>query len=418
MYKLFILLISVFSLQSFAQTKQDYLKENRFNLREQGFHFPQKDFNVIGYGAYHGSAKTEEAELVILNDLLNRGLIQYYLPETDYSTAVFFNEYLNSGDTSLLKDLVYHYGFRVPQERSIEVYEKWIALKELNDKLPENKQIQVVGVDKIGNYKYPIIHLLSFLKEIEFEIKSLKTLKELLENSSTDFSAYYNSKGKNAIKSFIKEYDTHSTQINNQVNNLNDFIHLINNLKYSIDKDNHREEAIYTNYMALNKMYKFTSNPQFIRFGFFHLEKSREGEKGYPSFFTRLIENKVYKKEEVLSVIGYLTDSRVLWQEKYTKDYKYNGYITKGGYGIGDYWLEYFRGIKHLKKTKLSDLTLFRLNQAQSPYLVKEPDLMEIKMLLKKSNKDQVQGMSTLDFIDYGLLISDSKANTPIQEMN
>lgn len=96
----------------------------------------------------------------------------------------------------------------------------------------------------------------------------------------------------------------------------------------------------------------------------------------------------------------------------------YVGYTTEGGYGIGDYWKEYFKGIKHLKNNKLSNLTLFQLNKEDSPYKNKQTDLMEIKLFLKRSNKKALKGKTTTDFFDYALLISHSAANKPIEELD
>ena len=151
--------------------------------------------------------------------------------------------------------------------------------------------------------------------------------------------------------------------------------------------------------------------------GFSHLEKSREGVKGYPYFFTRLIENNIYKKEEIITVIGYLTNSEVLWDELYDEQGKYKGFTTEAGFGIGDYEKEYFRGIENLKKTKISDQTLFRLNMKNTPYSDNMPDLIDIIMTDQKSNSEAVKGMSTTDFMDYAILISDSKASKPIYEL-
>ena len=151
--------------------------------------------------------------------------------------------------------------------------------------------------------------------------------------------------------------------------------------------------------------------------GFSHLEKSREGKEGYPYFFTRLIENNIYKKEEVISVIGYLTNSEVLWDELYDDNGKYKGFTTEAGFGIGDYEKEYFRGIDNLKKTKISDQTLFRLNAKNTPYSDNMPDLIDIIMTDEKSNSEAVKGMSTTEFIDYAILISDSPASKPIYEL-
>ena len=77
----------------------------------------------------------------------------------------------------------------------------------------------------------------------------------------------------------------------------------------------------------------------------------------------------------------------------------------------------YFLGIQNLKNTTLSDQTLFRLNQPHTPYNEKQPDLIEIVMKDEKSNGEAVKGMATTDFLDYAILISNSKASTPIYEI-
>lgn len=129
-----------------------------------------------------------------------------------------------------------------------------------------------------------------------------------------------------------------------------------------------------------------------------------------------MIDNNIYPRENVITIIGYLTKSKVLWDKKYDKKGNYKGYTTKAGYGISDYWKEYFKGIKNLKKLKLSDLTMFKLNQDDSPYF-HGTDLVEIKMFLKDYNTTKLKGKNTLQFIDYAILISDSKEQTPIEEM-
>ena len=135
MQKLLLALLSIVLFQSCSQSKSDYLKTNRFDLNLNNLIFPENDFNIIGFGAYHGSAKTEEAELALITALTKNKAIDYYLPETDFSIAHYFNKYLKTGDTILLKDLVTVAGTRVEQERTVEVYEKWKKLKIINDNL-------------------------------------------------------------------------------------------------------------------------------------------------------------------------------------------------------------------------------------------------------------------------------------------
>lgn len=416
MFKSLFVLISLITIPLLAQTKEAYLAENSQDIRQKDFQFPQQDFKVLGFGVYHGSAKSEEVELQIIEDLVLNGKVRYYLPETDFSTAYYFNRYLSSGDTVLLKDLVMVYGDRVPQDRSIEVYEKWKTLKALNDRVKQRYKLKVVGIDEIACFKYPIKRLLALMEPELDHHKSVALLKTPMKNHNS-YSAYYDSESRKMLKTFVKLYEGHEDEMNPHIKDVKVFKHIIKNIKKTYSDKKEREATIYQNYVELTPKYKFDTRSQFVRFGFFHLEKSREGKNGYPSFFTRLIENDIHKKEEVITIIGYLTKSKVLWDCKYSKDGVYKGYTTRRGYGIGDYWLERFKGIKMLKKSKLSDMTLFRLNKSDSPYLAKEPDLMEVVMLLRKSNKERLKGMSTLDFIDYSVLISDSDANRPIQEL-
>lgn len=413
--KIRILIVLVVFIQSaFSQSKNEYLKNNRFDLLKSNFEFPQKDFKIIGFGAYHGSQETENVENILLQKLIQNKKIKYYLPETDFGIAYYFNQYLKSGDTILLKDLVKHYGNRVPQEKTIETYNKWKNIKKINDnQLPINR-IEVVGVDMIVTYKYTSKLLIDFFQAEKGKYKSYDTLVEMVKIDTTDYSPNYDSYSKSVLKNFLTEYENNKTYFQSISKNLKITDNLIENINLTFKK-REREKTIYENYLHLSQIYDFKSNPQFVRMGFFHIEKDRENNN--PSFFTRLIENNIYKKEDVISIAGFLTKSRVLWDLKYDPKKNYIGYTTEGGYGIGDYWKEFFKGIKKLKRNKLSNLTLYQLNNENSPYKKNQTDLMEIKLFLKKSNKNDLKGKTTTDYFDYAVLISNSKASKPIEEL-
>ncbi|WP_420572767.1 hypothetical protein [Kordia sp.] len=318
----------------------------------------------------------------------------------------------------MLKDLIVHYGTNVPQERSIAVYEKWKQLKIINDELPENKKMKVVGIDLLATYKYTSKHLIELLDTKQIDSKALKTLQQMVMLDTTDYSTRYDSYAKGVLKRFVADTEVHSEMYKKAIKDEVSWHHIIKNIKVTFTEFSRlREPTIYQNYLDLSARYDFKNKAQFLRMGFSHLEKSREGKKGYPYFFTRLIENKVYTKEDVIAVIGYLTNSEVLWDELYDEQGKYKGFTTEAGFGIGDYEKEYFRGIENLKKTKISDQTLFRLNAKNTPYSDGMPDLIDVIMTDSTSNSEAVKGMSTTDFLDYAILISDSRASTPIFEL-
>ena len=414
--KIKTLVLFIVSIQlAFSQSKTEYLKNNRFDLLNPNFEFPQSNFKIIGFGAYHGSQETENAENILLEKLLQNKKIKYYLPETDFGIAHYFNQYLKSGDTILLKDLVKHYGNRVPQEKTIETYNKWKNIKKINDNQLAKDKIEVVGIDLIVTYKYTSKLLIELFQTEKGKYESYDNLVAMVKIDTTDYSPNYDSYSKNILKNFLADYENNKPYFQSISKNQKIIDNLIENINLTFKKRD-REKTIYDNYLFLNSLYDFKSNPHFVRMGFFHIEKDRENN--YPSFFTRLIENSNYKKEEIISIAGFLTKSRVLWDLKYDENKKYIGYTTEGGYGIGDYWKEYFKGINKLKNNRLSNLTLYRLNNENSPYKKNQTDLMEIKLFLKKSNKNDLKGKTTTDFFDYAILISNSKANKPIEVLD
>ena len=188
MKKFLILLLSFSTVLTFGQSKIEYLKDNRYDLNKTNFEFPQKDFNIIGFGAYHGSAKTEDVEIKLIKSLTKDNLIKYYLPETDYSIAYFFNKFLKNGDTILLKDLVTQYGIRVPQERTIEVYNKWKKLKEINDLLPQKDKIEVIGIDFQVNYKYTAKHILELINNTDKKLLSIRQIENMVKTDTTSYA--------------------------------------------------------------------------------------------------------------------------------------------------------------------------------------------------------------------------------------
>lgn len=407
---IFFIAVNLFSLMLHPQqSKKEYLKQNASELNES-FVYPQKKAQVFGFGAYHGSAKTEEAEIIFVRSLIKNNNLKYYFPETDCSLAYYFNEYLTTGDEKLLKDLIINYGTRVPQERSVEVFLKWKELKKINDKLPKNKKLHILGADPIVTYKYTYRHLLTLIKDINKWPTAIK-LKAAIEKDTTDFSPYYESYSKQLLKDFVTDYGSNSGKFESLISNKPVFNHLIKTIKTSFD-DYYREEEIYNNYNQISKIYKLGNNTQFFRYGFFHLLKSKEGT--YPTFFSMLIDNGIYTKDKIVSTLGYFTKSEVLWEDVFDNNGKYISSKIQGDIGIGDDPTEYFKGIDLFKDQKLSDMTLFNLSAPNNPYQLKGcSDLIQViaKDVIEKIDYSQD---STSKFIDFALLISHSKASTSI----
>lgn len=412
-----LLSLTILNLYSFLlysqQSKEEYLKQNASQLNEF-FIFPQKKAQIFGFGAYHGSAKTENAEILLVKSLIKNNGLKYYFAETDSGLAYYFDEYLATGNETLLKDLVIHYGVRVPQERTVEVFLKWKELKKINDALPKNKKLQVLGADPIVTYKYTYKRLLTLIKDTN-KWPSVLTLKAIIEKDTTDFSPYYESYSKKILKDFVTDYETNRSKFESLIKDKPLFNYLIKTIKTSFAAYN-REKEIYTNYLEVSKIYRLGNNTQFFRYGFFHLLKTKEGSNS--TFFSMLIDNGNYTKYEIVSTLGYLTKSEVIWEDIFDDNDNFVSSKIQGDIGIGDDPTEYFKGINHFKNQKLSDMTIFNLSAPDNPYQkIGCSDLIEI---ISKESADKVDYSqnSTSTFIDLALLISDSKASTSIYSLD
>lgn len=405
-----------------AQNRKEYLLENRIDLRRQNTTLlTETDFGIIGFGAYHGSAKTYEAELIMLRSLAENRLLDYYIIEGNMSQAYFFQQYLNNGDEDLLKDLVKAYQTIVTQEGTIETYQFWQALRSQTLMCPD-KPLKVMGFDIIWEYKFPIRHILELTQNVE-TWEEREDLKELFSKDKLDFSVWGNQTNEvsKTLKTFVTTYLSNQEDYKRYVIDLETFNFLITNLNHNFqeefEKDQNRidrEKIIFDNFISLNKMLSLKDKKLFAKYGVFHIQKNREDD--YPSFFTRLIEKNIYDKNRVISINCFLVNSKSLGRKIYDEKGNYKSYSIYSGSDLDDSWKSHYKGIRQLKKVKLSDLTLFKLNKNNSPYANKA-DLIELRVAFKDYNSSNLEGKNTLQFIDYALLITDSKEQIPIEEM-
>lgn len=409
-----VILVLAFPNYTYAQNKYEYLQQNKYDL-VHGFTIPEKKISIVGFGAYHGSSKTEDAEIILVSSLINSHNLKYYIAETDLSIAHFLNEYLKSGDDLLLKDIVDHYGVRIPQERTLEVMEKWKRLKTINDSLPAKKKITVLGPDPIVTYKYTYKHLLSLISNTT-KWETANRLKKTIETDTTDFSPYYDSFSKNELKDFVRDYNSNSKKYISFIKNIHEFNYLISLITTSF-QDYNREEEIFKNYNSLYKIYNLKNETQYVRYGFSHLLKS--DIKTFSPFFSRLVKSKLYPKQKIITILGYLNTSEVILKNIFDDNGNYIESVTDNKESTGDSKSSYYKGISELKKLKTSDLVLFKINSFTNRNPYKQTGCSDlIELVRNKSSNMDFSSLSTCDFIDYALLISNSKASRSIYSLD
>ena len=392
-----ISLFLILSISTNIKAQQDtssYLTRHSVDFRKD---LQELDYPVVGFTVIHGSAKAEDAEIALISSMLQKNDTLYYFPEIDCASAYYFNRYFETGDSELLKKQIINYGRRVPQEGGIAIYEKWVKLRELS----KDKPIKVFGVDVLIDYS----NYIDLLLEITTEIYPQRKLLELCNTellAGTDI--------RNHIRTLVSGYkeciEEYSSTIKDPV--LMDI--LMNDLANSfLDKNIvRRDSIIFENYVHQDQLFHFRKHHQFIRMGVYHMMKENF-DNMYPGFLGILIDEEIYQENEIYSVLGILSDSEVLSEKTYNDTGKYTGFTTKSdGFYTGS---EFFNS-ELLSKNALSDITFFPLGQKHSPFSADD-----FSILKNKTHWVPLTGKSTLDYIDAVILIKQSPANIPIEEL-
>lgn len=392
-----LLLFLILFISTQIKAQQDtssYLTRHRVDFRKE---LQELDYPVVGFTVIHGSAKAEDAELALISSMLQKTDTLYYFPEIDCASAYYFNRYLESGDSELLKKQIINYGRRVSQEGGIAIYEKWVKLRELS----KDKPIKVFGIDALIDYGNYIDLLLEITTDIYPQ-------RKLLELCYTELLVGIDIR--NHIRTLVNEYKENTKKHSNTVKDSILMEILMNDLENSfLDKNIvRRDSIIFENYVHQDQLFHFRKHPQFIRMGVYHMMKENF-DNMYPGFLGILIDEEMYLANEIYSVLGILSDSEVLWEKTYNDTGKYTGFTTKSdGFYTGS---EFFNS-ELLSKHILSDITFFPLGQKHSPFSADD-----FSILKDKTYWVPLKGKSTLDYIDAVILIKQSPANIPIVEL-
>ncbi|RXM41621.1 hypothetical protein, partial [Flavobacterium sp. YO64] len=132
----------------------DYLAKNQVeitqSINEKLFDDDFYKSKVFLLGEIHGYADNQTLDKEMLFFLNKKAGIKYYIAEMDSLTAKKLNSFLlkNSKDEAVLKEVVLNIAKRIPQQSSQELFDKWNAVYDYNQKLSDSSKITVIGIDK------------------------------------------------------------------------------------------------------------------------------------------------------------------------------------------------------------------------------------------------------------------------------
>lgn len=424
-YRYTFFLFMLLGTSSMAQEKHSekeqrlsYLRSNMEILQESDvpeFKLIDKESDhpaLYLFGAYHGSVSPQILDLKLLKYFVLEKKIRYYFIEVDFTLAHYLNRYLSSGDTALLKQVVLKYQKRVPQDASIQLFNKWLKIKAFNDSLPAERKIEVIGIDVIISPVLYLNYLDELHKSVAYTNNLLDSLTEYKKTNWDDYELYTNQKSRlgKFLLSIHNDFQHDQEKYRKGLGrNFLAFKMLIDNASYIVgNKYIDRDSLMARNYLAMKSNDMLTNGTGYGFLGFSHVLQANIGET--VPFGCYLKKSNV----TVRSILGLMKDSKVMWKlnRKENGDYKsYDIARNQAGYK----WNYRQEGINVIDRLAgNSNLTLFDLERSVSPFR-KQLYFINLSRGAKANDWIITKDHTTTDFIQYIILIKKSKASVPIQ---
>jgi uncharacterized iron-regulated protein len=380
---------------------EDYLSKNNSNVDLQKesyiedfniFNKDLKSYDVFLAGEGHSIAINYDMQLSLLKYLNKKAGVRYLLLEMAYSSSIDFQQYLDTGNENILKD--FYDGAKGTASWSKESYEFWKKLRLLNETLPVDKKIRVIGVDMQYQEDEEIKHLCSSLpdKTTPTEIKPmLEALIRINENYMKEDSTVR----KKAIDELKNDFEVNSKVYKEYLGDkyfdftiiLDTLVNLVNSSKENYNVI--REECMYNNF---KKIYShFPKGKYFGQFGLEHVyQSSCSSYIGKEERFAmRLNRKDSLVKNRVLSMEYVYKDCFRMAKERNYIEVRSESQVTD---------------IDILNKYAKTDVTIFNLKGKKTPF---GNELHYVE--------NPIEG-HTLDYFQYIIFVKNSRGTIPLEQ--
>lgn len=164
----------------------DYLNQNKIVLNQKTYESGKALFDdeahkssIILLRESHGVANIQSIDKEIFLHLNKKLGVRHYLAEMDSIRANQLNSFLCGieKDTALLKKIVVDIRQRIPQQSSVELYEKWSDIYDYNTTLPDTLKLCVIGVDTDFDSDSPISRDSAMIQNFKSIVKKRKIEK-------------------------------------------------------------------------------------------------------------------------------------------------------------------------------------------------------------------------------------------------
>ncbi|QHT69523.1 erythromycin esterase family protein [Rhodocytophaga rosea] len=384
--------------------------ENSFTLFDADFYNQQ----IFLLGEVHGFAIPQVLDIQLLTHLNQKVGLKYYLAEVDYSQAYFLNEYLQTGNDTLLSYVFKTWVNQNAQWGNKNFYNKIRQIRSLNQRLPADKQIKILGVDRIQDMAVTNRYLQQLLKQQNYQTGKNPLLDKIQQLTASDTIS-------------MQTWAAQANQILTDADSLSkhmlgketfNCMFTLQNIAYYQPVVN-RDSVMYLNLKALTSEFHLENEKMYGLWGFFHTMQVpiKRDHMVWP--FAALLKHSQDSpfRNKVVSLNIYALDSENMMPGKMLP-----ASIRKGKSYFNTSWansdgpLAFVGGIKDLRAVSAeSTATLFKLNGANSPYRTSSR-LAETKVLIPGQSLEVADKTATTeDVFQYVILLRNGEALEPIE---
>ncbi|MEO1254866.1 MAG: hypothetical protein AAFY41_08280 [Bacteroidota bacterium] len=444
--KKLILLIICFPwiLSAQEQSIEAYINKHKTVSSAANFLFPYNEElaenDLVFFGYIHGCATPQAIEYKLIESL-SKHRFRYLMLEVGTAQAYFLNEYLKTGNESLLMFAVHYQKFRTSQDASIQLVEKWRKIYLLNQQLTPESRFIVLGEEQTmapndpslsitylahiapANTGIPMIDSLQYFKNTDIlEINILSGKPALASARSTGKAMYdfvYPTNSKYHFgRRFIKYYKENKEEVFAAFKGYRTQVR--RTLEYVRER---REDVLHNNFQEEVAPLIKKGGKVFATYGYTHVLQGPINGYDYLAGMVK----KSSPSIKSTTILGILARSNAMNERKLRKEgtvigptglafdrISYKGYSTSRSYE-GDALFERLEGINALKKAaKKQEILTLSLAKEETPF---NNGLTFIKNKIGPKYWKPDTSLSTLDYIQYVIYMQYSEAAIPFEEM-
>jgi hypothetical protein len=363
---IFAFLLVYGSIQGQENNYLDYLKNNKTTLDLNSMNqwellkteAEQNQFIILGES--HGAQDAQRIDLNLLKYLNKTVGTKNYIAELDYAQSSSINEYLRTGNETILKNVFRHWVKIHAQWGNYDFYNKIVKIRALNNTLPKAQQITFSGIDKVQDFELYFKLIDTYMGDKNNPM--LDSLRHIVRAVFINSETVKISSFANNYVAKIEKNKPEFEQLFGK--NLPIFEYLIQNLSYCSTETSgvNRPEAMFRNYKQLYTILHLENEKIYGMFGFFHSHQVPVQFFG-EDFASKLVSSDHPSAKKVISIVCLPIDSK--YNEWDRKAQTWN----KKSFSYDDKSLLQVDGIEDLKNlTTTHTTTLFKINGLNSPF--------------------------------------------------